>query len=439
MARGVTRAESVMERMEVMMGDDVMAESARVDWDRGGLAPWTYHSEELTELERDVLFRRHWQLACHVSDVAEPGDYVAFDMVGERALILRGGDGRVRAFHNLCRHRGSRVVAGSRGRCDRMITCPFHGWRYNLDGTLRGPAFPDSLPRLDRVEHGLKPVEMEIWMGFVFVRFLPGDQPPVSQVLARHAAEVAPYATEAMVPADGEFWTQELAVNWKAVRDVDNEGYHVPVAHPALHDLYGANYYDEPLVEGTARSFGEMTERPGRLWSVRHYKAILPERTGLPVPNRRAWLYVGLFPNAVIAFYPDSTLFYQEYPLGARRTIQRGATYRYREESRALRLSRYLSGRIDRVTGREDTQLIQWTWEAMESSAFDGIVLSDREYLVRSYHDALRARVPVMNLERAPAGGALADTNARMLLSLVHTPVSAAPAPKAGKAGVASR
>ena len=90
------------------------------------------------------------------------------------------------------------------------------------------------------------------------------------------------------------------------------------------------------------------------------------------MPNRRAWLYVGLFPNAVIAFYPDSTLFYQEYPLGARRTIQRGATYRYREESRELRLSRYLSGRIDRVTGREDTQLIQWTWEAMESSAFDG-------------------------------------------------------------------
>ena len=157
-----------------------------------------------------------------------------------------------------------------------------------------------------------------------------------------------------------------------------------------------------------------------------------------PVPNRRAWLYVGLFPNAVIAFYPDSTLFYQEYPLGARRTMQRGATYRYREESRELRLSRYLSGRIDRVTGREDTRLIQWTWEAMESSAFDGIVLSDREFLVRSYHDALRARVPVMDLERAPAGGAVADTNARMLRSLAQTPAPAAAASTAGAPGVAS-
>ena len=402
------------------MGREVMAGRAPVGWDRGGLPPWTYHSEELTELEKDVLFRRHWQLVCHVSDVAEPGDWVAFDMAGERALVLRGADGRIRAFHNLCRHRGSRVVAGSRGRCDRTITCPFHGWRYNLDGTLRGPAFPDSLPKLDRVEHGLKRVELDIWMGFVFIRFLPGDQPAVSRVLARHDAEVAPYATDAMVPADGEFWTQELAVNWKAVRDVDNEGYHVPVAHPSLQDLYGPNYYDEPLIDGTTRSLGELTERPGRLWSVRHYKRLLPERAELPVPNRRAWLYIGLFPNTVIAFYPDSALFYQEHPLGARRTVQRGATYRYRDESREMRLSRYLSGRIDRVTGREDTQLIEWTWEAMQSSAFDGIVLSDREYLVRSYHDALRDTIPVMTLEHAPAGGTLSATNARMSRPLVE-------------------
>ena len=407
------------------MEREVMAGRAPVGWDRGGLPPWTYHNEELTELEKDVLFRRHWQLACHVSDVAEPGEWVAFDMAGERALVVRGTDGRIRAFHNLCRHRGSRVVAGSRGRCDRMITCPFHGWRYNLDGTLRGPAFPDSLPQLDRIEHGLKPVEMDVWMGFVFIRFLPGEQPAVSRMLARHDAEAAPYATDAMVPADDEFWTQEIAVNWKAVRDVDNEGYHVPVAHPALQDLYGANYYDEPLVDGTTRSFGEITGRPGRLWSVRHYKSILPERAGLPPTHRRAWLYIGLFPNTVIAFYPDSALFYQEHPLGVRRTVQRGATYRYRKESRELRLARYLSGRIDRVTGREDSQLVEWTWEAMASSAFDGIVLSDREYLVRSYHDALRATIPVTTLEHAPPAGTLSETNDRMSRSLGEAPEAA--------------
>ena len=72
------------------MGDDAMSKRAPMEWDRGGLPPSTYHDEELTGLEKDVLFRRHWQLACHVSDVAQPGDYVAFDMAGARALVLRG-------------------------------------------------------------------------------------------------------------------------------------------------------------------------------------------------------------------------------------------------------------------------------------------------------------------------------------------------------------
>lgn len=384
-----------------------------MEWDRSGLPSWTYHNEELAGIEKDVLFRRHWQLACHLSDVAERGSYVTFDMVGERALVLRGADGVLRAFHNLCRHRGSRVVATSRGRCDRMLTCPFHGWRYNLDGTLRGPAFPDSLPKLDRTEYGLKPIDLDVWRGFVFVRFLPGDQPSVSEVFARHDAEATPYGTDAMEPA-AEFEIQELAANWKAVADVEHDVYHIHQAHPDLQDLYGRKFHNEPLIDGTDRAFGAFSEGPGRRWSVRCYKRILPERLDLPVPNRRAWLYLGLFPNTVIAFCPHSTSFYQWYPLSMRRTIWRQATYRYREESRESRLSRYLSHRIDRYTEREDIRLTEWIWEAMESSAFDGVILSDLEYTVRSYHDAIRTRIPVTTLERAPQRGAVAETNARM-------------------------
>ncbi len=383
-------------------------------WDRGGLPPWAYHSDELTELEKDVLFRRHWQVACHVSDVAQPRDFITFDMAGERAIVLRGDDGVVRAFHNLCRHRGSRVLPEERGSCERVMTCPFHGWSYNLDGTLRAPAAPESLPELDPVEWGLKPIELEIWMGFVFLRFKPGAQPPVSQLLGRHDAEVAPYESAGMLPAYDGFWQEELAVNWKAVRDVDNEGYHVPMAHPGLKDLYGPNYYDEPIVKGTSRSCGEFTGQAGKLWSVRAYKNILPLRPKLHPLNRRAWIYIGLFPNQVISFYPDSVHFYQEVPVSAGRTIQRGAAYRYAEESRELRLSRYLAERIDRDTVREDTQLIQWTCEAMESSAFDGILLSDHEYGVRCHHDALRSLIPVIDQAEAPAPGTVAAVNAEL-------------------------
>ena len=386
-----------------------------LDWDRSGLPAWTYFNEELHEIERDLLFRRHWQLACHQSDLPEPGDFQCLDMVGERAVILRGKDGVIRAFHNLCRHRGARVVADQRGSCKHALTCPFHGWSYALDGRLISPLRPKTFPDLDPVAYGLKPIELEIWQGFVFIRFQAGAQPAVAELMARHMAEVAPYNLETMVPAHQRIWRHTLTANWKSVRDVDNEGYHVPIAHPALQDLYGHDYHDEPIIDGTNRSYGSFNDGPGRLWSVRNYKKILPEMANLPEASRRLWLYIGLFPNTVIGIYPDSTIFYQEYPLSTGKTLQRGGVYRYREESRELRLARYLSTRIDRNTQREDDQLIEWSWEAMQSSGYDNIILSDLEQGVRGYHDRLREAIPVTTLEEAPAVGTMAAVNTRML------------------------
>ncbi|MEC9360946.1 MAG: Rieske (2Fe-2S) protein, partial [SAR324 cluster bacterium] len=110
------------------------------NWDRSGLPYWTYFNEELFELEAEELFRKHWQIACHTSDIPKNGSYITFDLVGERALIIRDDENEIRAFHNVCRHRGSRVLDTSEGRCKSVIRCPFHGWSYNLDGSLRGAA-----------------------------------------------------------------------------------------------------------------------------------------------------------------------------------------------------------------------------------------------------------------------------------------------------------
>jgi phenylpropionate dioxygenase-like ring-hydroxylating dioxygenase large terminal subunit len=397
------------------MPDPAAARAVPASWDRRGLPPWAYASEELLELEREHLFRRRWQLVGHLSDMPGPGDYLALDVAGERALVIRDRDGVVRGFHNLCRHRGSRVVTDERGTCKTAIFCPFHGWTYNLDGTLRGPASPSALPPLDRAAWGLKPLETEIWRGFVFVRFKPSDQPSVAALMARFEDEIAPYAPEDMVPAGAIDWGTETPVNWKSVRDVDNEGYHVPMAHPGLEDLYGANYYDEPFRDGVSRSFAPFSADPGKLWSVRRYKSLLPDAEWLPESHRRAWLYYGLFPNAAMVFYPDSIGFYQEFPEGVARTRLRGAIYRRREESRALRAARYLSGRIDRLTAEEDQMLTVWSCEATRSSAFEGVLLSDLEYGVKTYHDHLRAVLPVLTLSSPPPAGTLAAANADML------------------------
>jgi len=385
------------------------------DWNRSGLPGWAYFSQELFELECETLFKTHWQFVCHVNEAAEIGAYFTFDVAGERALVIRGHDGILRGFHNLCRHRGSRIVPDARGVCNKAMVCPYHGWAYNLDGGLRGIANRDTFPPMQAEKWGLKPLEMEIWNGLVFIRFQAGPQPAVAEILARFDDEIAPYDLANMVPTDSNSMDDLLAVNWKSVRDVDNEGYHVRQAHPGLHQLYGDGYFDEPYANGTSRSVGTFNEAYGHRWSVRKYREILPEADHLPLHQRRQWIYFGMFPNFVLGLYPDSVIYYQEVPQSATQTVQRGMCYRRREESREMKAARYLSGRIDRDTAEEDQMLMVWSCEATKSSAYDGVIFSDLEYGVKTYHDHLRRLLPVMGQPAPPEPGQMAQVNDALL------------------------
>ena len=385
------------------------------DWDRSGLPGWAYFSQELFELECETLFKTHWQFVCHVNEAADIGAYVTFDVAGERALVIRGHDGILRAFHNLCRHRGSRIVPDVRGVCNKAMVCPYHGWAYNLDGGLRGIANRDTFPPMQAEKWGLKPLEMEIWNGLVFIRFQAGPQPAVAEILARFDDEIAPYDLANMVPTDSNSMDDLLPVNWKSVRDVDNEGYHVRQAHPGLHQLYGNGYFDEPYANGTSRSVGTFNEAYGHRWSVRKYREILPEADYLPREQQRQWIYFGMFPNFVLGLYPDSVIYYQEVPQSAEQTVQRGMCYRRSNESREMKAARYLSGRIDRDTADEDQMLMVWSCEATKSSAYDGVIFSDLEYGVKTYHDHLRQLLPVLAQPVPPESGQIALLNDALL------------------------
>jgi carnitine monooxygenase subunit len=383
------------------------------DWDRSGLPAWTYHNAALLELETSEVFLTHWQIAGHVSDVPAPGDYLTLDVGAERAVVVRGNDGELRAFHNLCRHRGSRVAIGDKGHCKNALVCPFHGWVYNLDGTLRGAAQPRTFPNLDRNDFGLRPIEMNIWHGLIFLRFKEGAQPDVAALLRPFEKELAPYRIEDMVPV-GEPFAAEIPVNWKSVRDVDNEGYHVAMAHPALQDLYGSTYRDFPYDNGLSCAKGTYLPQGGRRWSVREYLKLSGGPDWLPEDRRDVWAYYGLFPNNVIVATPEAIQFYQEFPLGVEKARVRSALYKRPNESRREKLARYLGQRIDRETYAEDIQLSIWSNESMKSQAFEGFYLSDLERGLRVHHDQLRKLLPVMTLDRPPPAHELAAANEKL-------------------------
>jgi phenylpropionate dioxygenase-like ring-hydroxylating dioxygenase large terminal subunit len=384
-------------------------------WDRRGLPGWTYHSQALFELEREKVFLTHWQIAGHQNDIPEKGDWLAFDLIGERAVVMRGQDGVIRAFHNLCRHRGARVVDGVAGHCKGAIVCPFHGWVYNLDGSLRGAARPETFGKMDRSQFGLKPVEMEVFQGFIFVRFHPGPQPSVAEFLRPYVSDFESYQTANIRPVAVPSWSTDLPVNWKSVRDVDNEGYHVALAHPGLQDLYGRSYRDVLHPGGLLASFADYGDQPGRRWSVRQYVKFSPKKESLPPHLQRTWAYFGIFPNQVIAITPEAIQYYQDLPLSSASTRLTGRMYRNPDETRQAKVARYLAQRIDRETSAEDQQLSIWSNESMKSAAFDDFHLSDLEYGVRLHHDQLRKLLPVMRQDKAPPEDDVASRNTKLI------------------------
>src|ERR1700728_248948 len=165
---------------------------------RHALPAWVYGHPELTRLEIERVLLPSWQIVCHVNSIPRTGDYETFDLRAESVFVLRDKDGTIKAFHNVCRHRGARILDGA-GSCPATITCPYHGWSYRHDGGLIGMPVRESFPGLDRSEHGLRPLRVEVAFGFVFVCF-SGDPPPPSQSWGRLGERLGDYRLEEMVP-----------------------------------------------------------------------------------------------------------------------------------------------------------------------------------------------------------------------------------------------
>ena len=140
------------------------------------LPAWVYNNAELTRLEFERVLRPSWQIVCHVNSIPKAGDFETLDLGQDSVVVLRDRDGSIRGFHNVCRHRGARLLDGA-GNCPTAISCPYHGWTYRHDGGLIGMPVRESFPGLDRSQYGLRPVRIEIALSFVWV-CLAGDPPP---------------------------------------------------------------------------------------------------------------------------------------------------------------------------------------------------------------------------------------------------------------------
>src|SRR3954449_12436734 len=180
------------------------------------LPGWLYFDPEFLAAEKAAFLRKAPQVVCHDSEIAQPGDWRTLEYLGESVIVIRGDDAAVRAFSNVCRHRGSRLVDGN-GGCAKVLTCPYHAWSYARDGRLVGVPHRHEYPGLRTEDHGLFPVALEKWRGFLFVTLEPGA-PSVAEMMAPYEHEVAPYRFEDLRLL-GQERIRPRSLNWKTIAD----------------------------------------------------------------------------------------------------------------------------------------------------------------------------------------------------------------------------
>jgi phenylpropionate dioxygenase-like ring-hydroxylating dioxygenase large terminal subunit len=364
------------------------------------LPAWVYSHPALAALEIERVLMPSWQIVCHVNSIPRPGDYETFDLGPESVFVVRDKEGSIQAFHNVCRHRGARLLDGA-GTCPATITCPYHGWSYRQDGGLVGVPLRDTFPGLDRAEHSLRPVRVDTALGFVFV-CLAGDPAPVAKTWGKLAEELAPYRFEDMVPL-APISTDVWNVDWKIAMDNYLESYHVPIGHPGLYRMFTPDYEDQAQVPGVARGLSWMREQPSSRWSERLYQSIIGEAAGhLPQTLRRCWRFYSALPNLGIDVFPDQMDFFQLLPGGPGKCIVRGTTFGLADASPALRAARFLSNRINTQVNNEDKWLCGRVQRGLASSSYRPGPLSRLEGYMHEFHNLLRERIPEFRLANPP-------------------------------------
>jgi len=277
-----------------------------------------YISPEVFAWELRRFYEAAWVALGRADDLARPGDYRAVRVGNDGILLVRGDDGALRGFFNVCRHRGHELLEPGACAHASALRCPYHGWTYELDGRLKVAPRAGELPGGDPYDYGLVPARVEEWRGWVFVN-AAGEAPPLADWLGDLEGLAADHEPERL--RVGTSCTYEVAANWKLVHENFHECYHCPQLHPQLCRV-------SPPESGGRTSEGrgawvggpmELTEGAVTM-SLDGRSAGVPLRR-LEAAKQRQLYYYGLLPNFFLSLHPDYVLTHRLEPLAPNRTL----------------------------------------------------------------------------------------------------------------------
>ncbi len=285
-----------------------------------GLAGRCYVDPAIYQREKDRLFYAKWLCAGREADLPRPGAFAIRQVADERILLVRGEDGALRGFYNVCRHRGSLLCESPEGRFPgRGIACPYHAWTYGFDGRLRSTPNMAWPPDVDRADLALHPVHVQCWEGFAWIN-LADHPPPLADELGALATSFARYRVGRLRRAHRVEY--DVAANWKLLVENFAECYHCPAVHPELNRAShylggGAGPVDG---EGAWRNGGWLDLSAG--WATMSIRGERrrPALPGLTTEDAGRVYYNTVYPNFFLSLHPDYALAHTLWPVDPGRT-----------------------------------------------------------------------------------------------------------------------
>ena len=272
-----------------------------------------YTADEVLRWEREHFFEGGWVCAGTASDLARPGDQRALQVGRDGVLLVRGEDGALRGFFNVCRHRAHELLPAGGCANARSVRCPYHAWTYDLQGRLKRGS---DQPGFDAAAEGLVPARVEQWGGWIFVN-ASGDAPPLAEWIGDLEALAAPYTTARL--RVGASHSYEIAANWKLVHENYHECYHCPQIHPQLCRISPPESGNNVERRG-AFVGGDMDLVPGAATMSMDGHSDGVTMPGLPAALLAKVHYYMLFPNLLLSFHPDYVMTHRAEALAPDRT-----------------------------------------------------------------------------------------------------------------------
>lgn len=352
---------------------DIVANQIDSVQPRKTLPSYTYSDRGTFEHEMRTLFRQNWLLAGRLSELAEPGTAKPVRVAGNPIILTRGSDGEVRAFHNVCSHRGMELLCQKQqGR--KNLVCPYHAWTYNLEGkVVKAPHFTGgkqrTLPESKARGLGLRPVRLETWLDFIFVNF-DDNAGSLHDYLSPLKERWANY--DLSVLRHGASMTYEFDTNWKLIVENFLECYHVPFVHPALNtyssfdDRYPLKINDHIMGLGSATYAPD--DDPDALPSWPMSDNDMPQKAE----------YFAVFPIFLIGLMPDHLFAWTLEPVGPDKTIEHLNFYFVGEEGMSEQRAEKREATLARwkQVNDEDWSVIQRIQKGHESIGFRGPLFS---------------------------------------------------------------